>query len=108
MSSFKWLVGVLWLLLIDVSNGEIRRGPILEYFHPRRSNLRYNTPLQVGNGNFAFNADITGLQTLQPFNTLSGWGWHSSPRLGQSRKVKRNEDVLTDVRDCAYMHRGRL
>ncbi len=34
---------------------------------------------QVGNGNFAFNMDITGLQTFHPFNTLSNWGWHELP-----------------------------
>ena len=36
------------------------------------------SPLQVGNGNFAFGADITGLQTFVPFNTLSHWGWHNA------------------------------
>lgn len=34
--------------------------------------------MQISNGNFAFGADITGLQTLLPFNTLSSWGWHNS------------------------------
>jgi protein-glucosylgalactosylhydroxylysine glucosidase len=40
--------------------------------------------LSVGNGNFAFGADITGLQTFQddynrgiPLSTLSHWGWHN-------------------------------
>ncbi|MCF0173022.1 MAG: hypothetical protein HUJ91_04745, partial [Bacteroidales bacterium] len=37
------------------------------------------SPAQVGNGHFAFNFDITGAQTFVPFNTLSDWGWHSSP-----------------------------
>jgi hypothetical protein len=36
-------------------------------------------PLQVGNGNFAFGIDITGLQTFAAFNTMSDWGWNSSP-----------------------------
>ncbi len=35
-----------------------------------------NTPVSVGNGEFAFNLDITGLQTFAPFNTMSQWGWH--------------------------------
>lgn len=42
--------------------------------------------LTVGNGNFAFGADITGLQTFQneynrgiPLSTLSHWGWHNQP-----------------------------
>lgn len=36
-------------------------------------------PLQVGNGRFAFGADVTGLQTFLPFATMSHWGWHSDP-----------------------------
>lgn len=42
--------------------------------------------LAVGNGNFAFNADITGLQSFpeyyeksMPIGILSNWGWHSFP-----------------------------
>ena len=45
-----------------------------------------NNPLSVGNGEFAFTADATGLQTFAdaftntiPLGTLSQWGWHSSP-----------------------------
>ena len=44
------------------------------------------TPLSVGNGEFAFTADITGLQTFpeyhrhgMPLGTLSQWGWHTMP-----------------------------
>jgi protein-glucosylgalactosylhydroxylysine glucosidase len=43
-------------------------------------------PLTVGNGEFAFTADVTGLQTFAgafeqtiPLGTLSQWGWHTSP-----------------------------
>lgn len=42
--------------------------------------------LSLGNGNFAFTVDITGLQTFPetyskgvPLGTQSGWGWHSFP-----------------------------
>jgi hypothetical protein len=42
------------------------------------------TPLSVGNGEFAFTADITGLQTFpeyyqqgMPLGTQSQWGWHT-------------------------------
>ena len=31
--------------------------------------------MQIGNGNFAFGADITGLQTFLPFAIMSSWGW---------------------------------
>jgi hypothetical protein len=44
------------------------------------------SPLSVGNGRFAFTADITGLQSFfefydksMPLGTLSDWGWHSFP-----------------------------
>jgi hypothetical protein len=44
------------------------------------------TPLTVGNGEFAFTADITGLQTFPEYHrqgmalgTQSQWGWHTIP-----------------------------
>lgn len=44
------------------------------------------SPLSVGNGEFAFTADITGLQTFDdyhqksmPLGTMSHWAWHSFP-----------------------------
>ncbi len=44
------------------------------------------SPLMVGNGNFAFTADITGLQTFPrryaaqaPLLTEAQWAWHSFP-----------------------------
>lgn len=45
-----------------------------------------NNPLTVGNGEFAFTVDATGLQTFAktfehtiPLGTLSDWGWHTFP-----------------------------
>jgi hypothetical protein len=44
------------------------------------------TPLSIGNGEFAFTADVTGLQTFPefyhkgiPLCTQSQWGWHTFP-----------------------------
>jgi hypothetical protein len=45
------------------------------------------SPLSVGNGNFAFTVDVTGLQSLEtvyhedgiPLETLSTWAWHAFP-----------------------------
>lgn len=42
------------------------------------------TPIQIGNGNFAFGIDATGLQTLMlqgnmGHATLSDWGWFTAP-----------------------------
>jgi len=35
--------------------------------------------MQVGNGEFAYNVDITGLQTFEHHNTMAHWAWHSMP-----------------------------
>ena len=43
-------------------------------------------PLQVGNGEFAFGTDITGLQTFYG-NTMSQWGWHTAP-LPAGKKIE--------------------
>ncbi|RYX82681.1 hypothetical protein EON83_18455 [bacterium] len=44
------------------------------------------TPLSVGNGEFGFTADITGLQTFPAFHnggihvgTMAQWAWHTTP-----------------------------
>ncbi|MBI4875953.1 MAG: glycoside hydrolase family 65 [Acidobacteria bacterium] len=54
-----------------------RHNPVLRAADPR-------SPLSVGNGEFAFTADITGLQTFPglyerslPLCTQSQWAWHS-------------------------------
>jgi hypothetical protein len=56
-----------------------RHNPTLTAFNPL-------SPLSVGNGEFAFTADVTGLQTYPgryekacPLCTQSQWGWHSFP-----------------------------
>jgi hypothetical protein len=46
-----------------------------------RHNIEWNEPrgqIPLGNGEFCFNADATGLQTFGG-NTLSHWAWHSEP-----------------------------
>lgn len=58
-------------------------------------------PLSVGNGDFAFTADITGMQTFEnyyhengiPLETLSNWVWHSFPN-PQNLKL---EDAMKEI-----------
>ena len=56
-----------------------RHQPVLRAFDT-------GSPLSVGNGELAFTADVTGLQTFAeaydetiPLGTLSQWGWHTAP-----------------------------
>ncbi|ETI23379.1 hypothetical protein G647_05180 [Cladophialophora carrionii CBS 160.54] len=74
------ILGLLVLLLscaFSVRGAKIDRKAVVQQFNPKR-NASADTPMQVGNGNFVFSADVTGLQTFVPFNTLSSWGWHNS------------------------------
>jgi len=62
--------------MANADNGPIERQALVT-----RHNLDLTTPgrVQVGNGEFAFSADLTGLQTVEECCTMSQWGWHTSP-----------------------------
>ncbi len=57
-----------------------RHNPAMQKFEPL-------SPLSIGNGEFAFTCDATGLQSFpdeyksaMPLCTMSQWGWHTFPR----------------------------
>ncbi|HEX8188614.1 MAG TPA: hypothetical protein VF586_09695 [Pyrinomonadaceae bacterium] len=65
----------------------IDRAALVRRHDPLLRKLDPLSPLSVGNGEFAFTADVTGLQTfpeeyesLAPLCTMSQWGWHTTPR----------------------------
>jgi len=71
------------------------------------------TPLSVGNGRFAFTADITGLQTFAAFHqqgmplcTQSQWGWHTSPNPKGYRMADALEDYDVAGRKVPYASDG--
>lgn len=64
----------------------INREQLVKRHHPHNREIDPLSPLTVGNGSFAFTADITGLQSLPqayekgiPLCTQAQWGWHSFP-----------------------------
>ena len=59
--------------------------------------------LSVGNGEFAFTVDVSGLQTFRgeyengiPLGTQSQWGWHSTP----SERNYTLNDVAEEFKSC--------
>ncbi|KAF3044356.1 hypothetical protein E8E12_009345 [Didymella heteroderae] len=66
------------LLTLPTAEGAIDRKLLVQRYNLELNQSHPYSPVQVGNGNFAFGADITGLQTFLPHNTLSSWGWHNS------------------------------
>jgi hypothetical protein len=64
----------------------IDRHALVSRHNPRLTKIDPLSPLSLGNGEFAFTADVTGLQTFprlyadaMPLCTMSQWGWHTRP-----------------------------
>jgi hypothetical protein len=68
--------------------------------------------LQVGNGEFAYAFDVTGLQTLDrafekpiPLHTMSNWGWHSFPNTDGLTYDQTLSEFDADGRKVTYADR---
>ncbi|KAF1973516.1 hypothetical protein BU23DRAFT_554140 [Bimuria novae-zelandiae CBS 107.79] len=93
-----------WLAaLVAVANCHIDRESIVRQYNLKLNRSHPNSPLQVGNGNFAFGVDVTGLQTFLPHNTLSSWGWHNS-----SLPTTPNQTSIYDFTGQDWWTHGRL
>jgi hypothetical protein len=86
MKHFILIISILFLSqnifgqsLANNDKSKIDRKAVVDRHKIVTTKTNPNSPAQVGNGEFAFGVDITGLQTFIPFNTLSQWSWHSQP-----------------------------
>jgi hypothetical protein len=94
---------VPFLLCVCGARGTIiNRHSVVSRFNPSRNASSNTTPMQVGNGNFAFGADITGLQTFQPFAIISSWGWKND----SFPPGKTSEDI-ENYRGTSWLNHGR-
>ena len=71
-----------WMVGCNGPGSNNKTGPAIDrHALVTRHNITWNDlngQIPLGNGEFCFNADGTGLQTLGG-NTMSHWGWHSFP-----------------------------
>ena len=88
-----WVPAFAVLLTLPLSAGTREAGPapidrraLVTRHAVELLRLDPESPLSVGNGEFAFTVDATGLQTFPeayeqtiPLGTLSQWGWHTFP-----------------------------
>ena len=88
----------------------INRFDLVTRHHPVLRALDPLSPLSVGNGEFVFTADITGLQTFadayedgMPLHTMSQWAWHSSPPPIEIPDGAGLENCEFDGRPIAYL-----
>jgi len=88
----------------------INRFELVQRNNPVINEVDKFSPLSVGNGEFAYSVDITGLQTFpkeyeknMPLCTMSNWGWHSSP-LPEGVDVRNLKAKMYDTygRDVGY------
>ncbi len=77
-------LAVIAALAVSCGGVKIDRYALVERNNPHVTTIDTLASLSVGNGRFAFTADVTGLQTFQtlyskgvPLGTQSQWGWHS-------------------------------
>lgn len=90
----------IFLLFFSISAlGKIDRHALVTRNNPHITTIDTLASLSVGNGEFAFTADVTGLQTFHslykngvPLGTMAQWGWHSFPNV----EGYKAEDVLKE------------
>ncbi|WP_438862396.1 hypothetical protein [Neptunicella sp.] len=69
------------------SDHKIDRHALVNRHNPQLNQIDLQSPFTVGNGQFAFTADVTGFQSLAtsyfnqgtPLETKARWAWHSRP-----------------------------
>jgi hypothetical protein len=84
MKSLLWLYCCGFTLAVQAT--PIDRHALVTRHDVVLTNFDAANPLSVGNGEFCFTVDATGLQTFPeafekttPLGTLSDWGWHTGP-----------------------------
>ena len=83
----------------------IDRKELVQGHNPELFGFDYDSPMILGNGEFAFSADVTGLQTFYedyrdnlPLCTMSQWGWHTTP-VSQERYSYTRDDLQLTMYD---------
>lgn len=82
----------------------IDRYKLISRHNPHLKDIDYRSALTIGNGGFAFTADITGLQTMYeeymeqdaPLCTMSQWGWHTTPADNDKRCYTLQDIAMTE------------
>ena len=88
----------------------IDRRELVDSHNPVLESIEKDTPLTVGNGEIAFTADITGMQTLYreydvlPLCTMAQWGWHTKPVNEERYGYTLKDLVMTEYSDYTGRH----
>jgi len=88
----------------------IDRQAVVTRHAPQLKEIDPLAPLSVGNGRFAFTADVTGLQTLPehyhakgiPLETQARWSWHEDANPKGYKLADANRDYTAHGRTVGY------
>jgi hypothetical protein len=92
------------------ASAPIDRRALVERHDPHLTAIDPMAPLSVGNGRFAFTADVTGLQSLPdlyhdkgtPTETQARWSWHEDPNPHGYKLADANRDYTAWGRTVGY------
>jgi hypothetical protein len=92
------------------ASAQIDRHALVERHDPQLTAIDPMAPLSVGNGRFAFTADVTGLQSLPdlyhdkgtPIETQARWSWHEDPNPHGYKLADANRDYTAWGRTVGY------
>lgn len=112
-SSFL-LSASFWLCAFVAQSQPINREAVVKRHNVKVNKIDSLSSLTVGNGNFAFTVDATGMQSFPdayakgvPLGTQSVWGWHSFPNT-ENLKIEQTQKMYDlEGRKISYTVQGK-
>lgn len=111
----RFLVFLICLVWLNKSFAQvINREQVVKRHNVRINKIDSLSSLSVGNGNFAFTVDATGMQSFPdayakgvPLGTQSVWGWHSFPNTENVKIEQAYKTYELEGRKISYTVQGK-
>jgi protein-glucosylgalactosylhydroxylysine glucosidase len=108
------LLSVLCAFVVQSSAQKINRQQVVQRHNITINKIDSLSSLSVGNGNFAFTVDATGMQSFPeayakgvPLGTQSVWGWHSFPNTENVKIEQAQKTYDLEGRKISYTVQGK-
>ncbi|WP_442034130.1 hypothetical protein [Pseudoduganella sp. RAF19] len=110
MTLHRYVCITLFLAVAGAQAASIDRQALVSRHNPSLNSIDTMAPLSVGNGRFAFTADVTGLQSLPdlywktgtPTETQARWSWHENANPNHYKLSDANRDYTAHGRTLGY------
>jgi hypothetical protein len=111
---FSVLLCVLCATVVQSSAQKINRQLVVQRHNITINKIDSLSSLSVGNGNFCYTADATGMQSFPdayargvPLGTQSVWGWHSFPNTENVKIEQAQRTYELEGRKISYTVQGK-